>query len=157
MSDWIPDVVTSATTILGAGVVTALVQGWNKRQERKAEAEAKALEASEERKTKAQTAYQEDRKDAVGILREALTEERKDHASCQERVTQVEAAMFREREERAREQAQCEGDVARLQTLVMELYTKSTPPAERDPAFMARLSRSPRRLGAGLTSSEPGL
>lgn len=146
--DWIPDAVQVVGTILGAGAVTAAVQGWNKRRE-----------AQEERKTKAQAAHQEDRKDAVSILREALSEERKDHASCQERVTVVEAAMFREREERERERRECREEVARarqegreeadqLRELLLEAYVKSTPVAERDTGLLAKLGRKapPNRL-----------
>lgn len=109
------DVFTMTSAIIGTGAVTALITQWFARRQKRDELEAK-------RDERADTMTAEERRDAIGILREALAEKRKDHVDCLARVEKVEIQQAQERIECDRKIGQLADHVSHLSDLVASRF-----------------------------------
>ena len=106
MADWIIPALTVVATVVSSGAVGAYVAGRNDASKRRDAATA------------------EDRKDAVGILREILSTERTSHQECQERLSALEARHASDREDCIRQTTDLERRIALLER---KSSTPSTP------------------------------
>lgn len=99
----VEQVVQTISAIGGATLVTTILQQWFERRKQKDQAEAdhrKETAAAEAKRTdKHDDMTAEERRDAIGILREALNEKRGEHKECLARVEAVEKMVLEEREE----------------------------------------------------------
>lgn len=84
------DALGTIGSMVGTGIVTVLITQYFARREKRDEIDAK-------QKERLDSMTAEERRDAIGILREALAEKRKDHSECLDRVARVEKALHEER------------------------------------------------------------